>query len=343
MVNMRADAPDMDKYTNRQSRYGAMDTFLMGNREAQSIVSPDLEAKALMSAGRTLQIPVYENKSVTVSNTRAAVIADDENVSQLYTVAWTIYEFGFTMTPGLYQNNDMGYERDFRKKMTSGIYAMASAIEASCVAALETNKSQVFQDSLEFTVTGDTLIASLANQDQAIGSLSAVLNANDYFAGVATDSFHLIGNPGVQDRIQQIGQHAEFNDENQMLQLNDKSVHYTNAVANGAGNKAAGFILPPASVGMLFRHEPDAILGTRLGTSHEWQRDILPILNIPIDTYYYEGAGDQSAIAGAASAHLTRGSKQYFAITAEIALVVAYINDLATIASPIHKYAISST
>ena len=343
MVNMRADSPMFDKYENRISRYGALDAFMLGNRETGSIVSPELEARAMASAGRTLQIPVLDTKAVTISNTRALTIADDENDSALYNVAWTIYEFGFTMTPGLHQNNDISYQRDFNKKITAGIYAMGAAIEAACVAALDTNKSQVYNAPLDFTVTADTLIASLANQDEAVGSLTPVMHANDYYAGVDTDSFHVIGNTGVEQRIMQLSQHAEFNDANRTLQLGDKTFHYTNAITNGAGHKATGYIVPPASLGILFRHEPDAILGTKLGTSHEWSRQTLPLLNIPIDAYYYEGAADKSAIAGASSAHLTRASGQFFAFTAEIGLVTAYNSDLASIPSSIGKFAIATT
>ena len=340
---MRADSPQFDKYENRLSRYGALDAFILGNNEMGSIVSDDLKKKAMLSAGRTLQIPALNNKVVTVSNTRALTIADDENDSVLYNVAWTIYEFGFTMTPGLHQNNDISYQRDFNKKLMAGIQAVATAIEAAAVAALDTNKSQVFGDNLDFTVTGDTLVASLANQTEAIGSLTPVLNSNDFYAGIGADSYHLIGNPGVQQRVMQNDQHAEFNDENRTLQLADKTIHYTNAIANGAGHKATGYIVPPGSLGVVFRHEPDAILGTKLDTSHEWAMDTLPILNIPIDTYYYEGAFDKSAIAGASSAHLTRASGQAFAFTAEIGLITAYNSDLASIASPIHKFAIATT
>lgn len=342
MVNMRADSPEFDKYENRQSRYGGFDAFLIGNEETGTIVSDELKAKAMMSAGRTLQIPALQTKTVTVSNTRALTIADDENDSVLYNVAWTIYEFGFTMTRGLHQNNDIGYERDFRKKLTAGIYAMAAQIEAAAIAALDTNKSQVFGDSLDFTVAGDTLVGALANETEVIGSLTPVLHSNDFYAGVGADSYHLIGNPGVQQRVMQNNQHAQFNDENRTLQLADKTIHYTNAITNGAGHKATGYIVPPGSLGVVFRHEPDAILGTKLDTSHQWERDVLPLLNIPIDTYYYEGAFDKSAIAGAASAHLTRASGQAFAFTAEIGFITPYNSNLATNASAIHKFAIAN-
>ncbi len=43
---LRVQSPNLDKWTNRPSRYGAFDVFAAGNKEADSIISPELLARA---------------------------------------------------------------------------------------------------------------------------------------------------------------------------------------------------------------------------------------------------------------------------------------------------------
>ncbi len=84
------------------------------------------------------------------------------------------------------------------------------------------------------------------------------------------------------------------------------------------------------------------MLGTKLPDGSEWNQDILPMLNIPIDTYFYYGKSDESAIAGAASADMTRVAKEHHGFAIEVAEVVAYNDDITTKASPIMKFGITA-
>jgi len=60
-----------------------------------------------------------------------------------------------------------------------------------------------------------------------------------------------------------------------------------------------------------------------------------------VGLHYYESVGDQSAIAGDATADLTCAKKEYYGFSVDVAFVVAYNSAIATKANPIIKAAIA--
>ena len=61
----------------------------------------------------------------------------------------------------------------------------------------------------------------------------------------------------------------------------------------------------------------------------------MPYIDVPVGLHYYEAVGDQSAIAGDATADLTCAKKEYYGFSVDVAFVVAYNSDLDTKANPI--------
>jgi hypothetical protein len=61
-----------------------------------------------------------------------------------------------------------------------------------------------------------------------------------------------------------------------------------------------------------------------------------------LETYFYDDAVDGSGLGGAATAHLTATKAQAYGFHMALAWVVAYNSDLATLASPIQKFAITA-
>ena len=100
LQNWRIANPELDRNMFRPSEYGALDFFIEQTNAANSIISTNLRDRAFASMGNSVQVPVLNYDSdVTVSNVRSCVIADDENISALYTVVWATYAVGFTMVP----------------------------------------------------------------------------------------------------------------------------------------------------------------------------------------------------------------------------------------------------
>lgn len=333
--NVRA-ASNLDKNEQRPSRYGALDMFMQQSGQAGGILSPELVEKAKNSIGNTLQTPVIDfDGSVSIGSTRTAVIADDENTSQMYSVTFATYAWGFTMVPAMYLNNEIGLQKDFERKFLKYLYAFGAALDTAAVAALVAAKTQVFSELLTYTETGDVIQVPYVDRENIIGDINAMLEANDHYGTI-----HLLGNPGVQAAIRKMAEKGLYNSENKQLEYSDKILHFSNRLTNGAGEHANMIAVNSGSLGVLTRVERESLLMTKMADGTEWDQDTLPLLNMPVGTYYYQSRGDQSATAGAATADLTRGMKEHYGFAVDVAFLTPYNSDLTTIANPIMAAAI---
>ena len=126
-----------------------------------------------------------------------------------------------------------------------------------------------------------------------------------------------------------------YNEVNKQLEYSDKILHFTNEITNASGKYGTAYAVTDGMLGLLFRFEREAILGTKARTGHEWGIENLPMLNIPCGTYYYESVSDVSAIAGAETQDMTRGLKQHYGFSVDVAVITPYNSDPTTVASPI--------
>lgn len=339
LLELRVQSPGLDQWTNRPSRYGAFDAFMVGNSEPGGIISQDLLDRAARAVGRDVKVPVFDSETVTIGNTRTVTIADSENTSQLYTVSFTTYSWGFTVVPSMFLNQEIAEQQDFTRKFLKYLYKFAETLDSAALSALSTAKSQVFADLLGlYSNVGNTVVAPDANKNEILGDLTPIMNANDFYGS----PFRIVANGGLQSLVNKMSEYSTYNEANKTIQWLDKTFHYTNRLANTAGHKATGYCVNPGSTGLLFRHEAEALLGTVLPNGTEWAIDTLPLLNIPVDTYFYYGVSDESALAGAATAHLTRAAKEHYGFAIDVAFVTAYNTDLAANASPIVRFAVAN-
>ena len=93
---------------------------------------------------------------------------------------------------------------------------------------------------------------------------------------------------------------------------------------------------------MLTRFERDCLLGTVSGDGHEWGIATLPLLNMPVGTYFYDSVSDYSAIAGLNTADMTRTRKEHYGFAVDVAFLTAYNSAPGTLASPILAFNVSS-
>jgi hypothetical protein len=332
LQNWRIENENFDKNMTRPLEYGALDFFIGQTNSANSIVNPELRDRAFASIGNTVQIPVINyDGEVTVSSSRSCTIADDENTSALYTVTWATYQVGFTMTPAAYMNNEISYEHDFRRKMEKVTRALATSLDAAAVAALEANKTQVFADNLGYTITGNTVIVPEQMKTEILGDTNTLMRANAYPAPL-----HIIGNAGVDKLVRKLAQHGLWNDANKQLEFEDKVMHFTTNITNATDYNGTFFAVEDGNVGVLTRVDREA-LRRASANFHEWDVVRLPYIDLPVGSHYYTAVGDQSEIAGAATADLTCGIKEYFGFSVDVAFVVAYNSNPSTVANPIIK------
>ena len=337
LQNWRIENPELDRNMTRPLEYGALDFFIEQTQAPNSIINPNLRNRAFASIGNTVQVPVINYDSeVTVSNTRSCVIADDENTSALYTVVWKTFSVGFTMVPTLYMNNEIDYQHDFQRKMEKICRALATALDTDAIAALSAAKTQVYKDSLQYQVTSNVIQVPTQMATEILGDLNPMMRANAY-----PRTLHLIGNAGIDSLIRKLAQHGVYNDVNKRMEYDNKILHYTTQLANESQKIGTLYAVEDGNVGILTRVDREALRRTR-SNFHEWDVVRLPFIDLPVGSHYYTAVGDQSDIAGAASADMVCNVKEYFGFSVDVAFIVAYNSDPTTIANPIMKAEIAA-
>ena len=133
-----------------------------------------------------------------------------------------------------------------------------------------------------------------------------------------------------------MAEHDIYNDVNKRMEYDNKVFHYTNNIANEQGIFATGYIVEDGNVGVLTRVDREALSRTR-ANFHEWDVVRLPFIDLPVGSHYYTAVGDQSGIAGAASADMVCNVKEYFGFSVDVAFLVAYNSDAEHVANPIIK------
>lgn len=334
--NIRANS-NLDKFEYRSSRYGALNAFMVQSEDPTGILTEELKQKARTSIGNTLETPVIDyDADITIGSTRTVTIADSENTSKMVQITFATYSWGFTIAPAMYMNNEIGIQKDFETKMMKYVYAFAKKLDEAALATLAANKTQVLKNKLLYDWSSNAINAKWTERENVFGDLEVIMGANDFYG-----QLHIIGDPGVESIMRKLQQHGLYNDVNKQNEFGTKVVHLTNNIAAG-GKYAQGYAVSAGSLAMLTRFERDCLLGTVSGDGHEWGIATLPLLNMPVGTYFYDSVGDYKDIAGAATADMTRTRKEHYGFAVDVAFLTAYNSSPTTLASPILAFNVSS-
>ena len=334
--NIRANS-NLDKFEYRPSRYGALNAFMVQSEDPTGILTEELKQKARTSIGNTLETPVIDyDAGITIGSTRTVTIADSENTSKMVQITFATYSWGFTIAPAMYMNNEIGIQKDFETKMMKYVYAFAKKLDEAALAALAANKTQVLKNKLLYDWSSNAINAKWTERENVFGDLEVMMGANDFYG-----QLHIIGDPGVESIMRKLQQHGLYNDVNKQNEFGTKVVHLTNNIA-AEGKYAQGYAVSAGSLAMLTRFERDCLLGTVSGDGHEWGIATLPLLNMPVGTYFYDSVGDYKDIAGAATADMTRTRKEHYGFAVDVAFLTAHNSLPATLASPILAFNVSS-
>ena len=335
--NIRANS-NLDKFEYRPSRYGALNAFMVQSEDPTGILTEELKQKARTSIGNTLETPVIDyDADITIGSTRTLTIADSENTSKMVQITFATYAWGFTIAPAMYMNNEIGIQKDFETKMMKYIYAFAKKLDEAALAALAANKTQVLKNPLLYDWSANAINAKWTERENVFGDLEVMMGTNDFYG-----QLHLVGDLGVESIMRKLQQHGLYNDVNKQNEFGTKIVHLTNNIAAAEGKYAQGYAVNAGSLGMLTRFERDCLLGTVSGDGHEWGIATLPLLNMPVGTYFYDSVGDYNTIAGAATADMTRTRKEHYGFAVDVAFLTAYNSTPSTLASPILAFNVSS-
>ena len=215
--------------------------------------------------------------------------------------------------------------------------ALATSMDVLAIAALEANKTQVFKDSLYYTVSSNVVAIPWVARMEFLSDMNAIMRANAY-----PGLLHIIGNTGIDSLIRKMAEHDIYNDVNKRLEYDNKVFHFTTNLTNEAGKFATAYIVEDGNVGVLTRVDREALRRTK-ANFHEWDVVRLPYIDLPVGSHYYTAVGDQSSIAGDASADMVCNVKEYFGFSVDIAFLVAYNSAAATVANPIIKIEIGNS
>lgn len=335
--NIRANS-NLDKFEYRPSRYGALNAFMVQSEDPTGILTEELKQKARTSIGNVLETPVISyDADITIGSTRTLTIADSENTSKMVQITFATYAWGFTIAPAMYMNNEIGIQKDFETKMMKYIYAFAKKLDEAALAQLAASKTQILKNKLLYDFSSNAINAKWTERENVFGDLEVMMGANDFYG-----QLHIVGDPGVESIMRKLQQHGLYNDVNKQNEFGTKIVHLTNNIAAAVGKYAQGYAVNAGSLGMLTRFERDCLLGTVSGDGHEWGIATLPLLNMPVGTYFYDSVGDYNAIAGAATADMTRTRKEHYGFAVDVAFLTAYNSSLSALASPILAFNVSS-
>lgn len=335
--NIRANS-NLDKFEYRPSRYGALNAFMVQSEDPTGILTEELKQKARTSIGNTLETPVIDyDADITIGSTRTLTIADSENTSKMVQITFATYAWGFTIAPAMYMNNEIGIQKDFETKMMKYIYAFAKKLDEAALATLAANKTQILKNKLLYDFSSNAINAKWTERENVFGDLEVMMGANDFYG-----QLHIVGDPGVESIMRKLQQHGLYNDVNKQNEFGTKVVHLTNNIAAAGGKYAQGYAVNAGSLGMLTRFERDCLLGTVSGDGHEWGIATLPLLNMPVGTYFYDSVGDYSAIAGTATTDMTRTRKEHYGFAVDVAFLTAHNSAPSTLASPILAFNVSS-
>jgi hypothetical protein len=339
LENFRPTA-DVDKWEVRAQRVGALEAFKRQTEDPNGIISDDLQNQAIAAVGSTLEVPVLDFESTTISNvTQPVAIVGDPSTSALYAVTFTDYYFGFRIFPAQHANNDVKIQREFNRQMMRYVYQLLDDLDQAAIAALEAAKTQVLANDLggRYSLTSNVIVAPLAEQNAIVGDINPLMGGNKFYG-----PFDFVCNPGFESHVRNnLLEKGEFNSDDKRYQYNDKTWFFTNNIANGVGHKATGYAIQSGSVGILSQFLPDNVMRSETH-KHRWDIELIPGLNMQMGVYQYDDAVDASAL-NASTTHLTASKMEAYGFHARWAFLTPYNSDAANIASAIGKVAIATT
>lgn len=335
----------LDRNESRPSRYSAFDFFNEENSRSNSIFDGDIRAKIKGSFNNSVQIPVLNANNVSIGNIRSCVIGDSENTSQLVVLTFVTYVFSFTMYPSQYPNNDVGYERDFTRKLNDRLIKFAGILDTACVNALEVAKNQFWTNiAAYYPNVGNALQVTQAQKNDFYNNGQAIMDEMDF-----PNPVHIVGSTSNSPLVRRLDNQGSNNGINENFQLQPYTWHLTNRVANAVNVQSTGYLVQEGTCALESRIDFDAMMGNSIGDQMKWERVMVPIpgskYSVEMGAFYREDCGDGSnlQVPNTGVAGNTRTKKESFEWSVDMVFATAFNSDLVNRYNPIVKYQIATT
>lgn len=336
---------NLDKYENRGSKYAAWDAFVDDTNSIDSILSPEVKQMIENSFGRQggVQIPVIDNEDVTIGSVRSCTIGDDENTSQMYTLTFVTYVWGFTMYPNQHEHQLVGYEADFMAKMKKYMNKLFQTWETACVAQLEADKNQHYTTDITniYPTLADALRVPQAGKNDMYNQVGVIRDLQDFYP----DSTRVIAGSTHRSLVNRYRAQGPGNDENDAFQFDDAfRWYFTNRIQNGAGVQSTAFVVPEGTLAVYNRNTPVARKRQSSTDGRQWEEVQIPFRGpdgnaMRVGSQYFSTCADAQAALGTTLGGITEADlKELFIFDTEICYLTAYNSDRANSFSAIQKY-----
>lgn len=331
MQQLRINNPMLDKNEFRARQYGAWDFAMMPN----NLVTNETRMMAASSMGRTIKIPVLNALTIETSSSRSCSGSDNDGVSALVEPSWHTISASFSMLRHRMDNNDISEQREWDQKMTALIYAFCKDADDHVLSTLSTNKNQVFNNPLNYTISSNTVNATWAQRNVLMNNLEVMMHSND-FAG----RLHIIGDGGVEAIMNELGEHAVYNDVNRALELNNKVFHFDRSLYDQY-KYATMYAALENTVTVLFRFTREQN-GFETAPGHEFGKVYMPLFGHEVGYHKVTSVGDYHAKQGSGIDDMTCSILDTYIFDIDIAVVTSYNSAIATRPNPIIKANIAS-
>lgn len=339
MQSIRTRYPNnLDKNELRPGEYNALKFFQEDTNSADSIMDAGIRADIKRSFGNSVVVPVLDAPDVTIGNVRSCTIADKENDSNLVTLTFATYAFGFTMYPAQHYNNDIKYQADFDRKLRAYLLKFADTLDLACVNVLETNKNTYAGNlAAYYTFSSSALQIPDAGKDDMFNQLNTIVREMR-FPGTP----NIISSFGLMPLVERMGNETNGTSVDNAFQLAGYDFYPTNNITVPGGARSVFYAVADGTVAMENRNDPDAILGHRIGDQMIWEEVDVPIVNLRMGSFYREDCTDARNLH-AGTTGLTRTKKESFEWSTDIVFMTAYNSDTVNTHQPILKGIVSAT
>lgn len=337
LQDIRSQYPsNNDRDQLRITRTGLLTAVLDMTNSPDSIISPDLQEKAIASEGRNLDIPVMKKGTVTITNVRSCTISGPQSDSALVRVVWKTIVANILMVPSQYEKNIVKYPTDLAKKIREIVEAFKVEIETDLETALDANKSQVYNSAIvggTYGFVGDAIQVLPTQLQYFFNDLEPINFADDFY----NPTIKVIANHTVMPVVTRYINQGGGNAENTNFQFAGKDFTFSNRILNGVLIDATGYFMPDGSMALLTREDVDARMNHEAGTT-KWTVENLPELPFPVGVKYNSQCDDKSALEASGLDHLTATKVEHWQISVDYGIIVPYNPDIATTANSIRKF-----
>lgn len=328
---------NLDRDEWRFTRYGLLTAAKEQTVHPLSIISEDLRQKALISEGRSLEIPVMTKGNLTIKNQRSCTIGDYENDTELVNVTWATLVTDFSMMKAQHHKNEVSYLQDFNKKMMLVKNLFAETIENAIYTKLDTDKSGIFASSLvgaglKYEILANTIQVTSTQQELFFNDVDVIMNQDNFWS----PEWLVLGSTPLMSPVRHYINQGGSNDENLTYQFDKYSFRFSNQVIDGADIKATGFVMPYGSIGLLTRVNIDAEMGNKTSDGTTWEKAFLDTLGFEVGVMYKSSCGDKSNIQGLE--HLEATMLENFQFSIDFALLTPWNSDPTVQAGSIKKF-----